>query len=179
MQKKYFHCYFCHFRNSHYVLNEQEGKNCRNCLAYNYFYNEKKKGNNINSTKRYNNNGRIKDSSDDEKKSKMIKYSWLKKEKLTEMENEKKDNYECSICLRIIKKNDDINQLKCGHVFHYKCIESLVDHQLYKCPNCRCNFKTEEKKKINQNMLNEFMNQFISTPIFGHNDDDSDNDFFI
>ena len=64
-----------------------------------------------------------------EEEKNIIKYSWLKKEKFTiEISNKKKDGYECSICLENIQLINDINILKCGHIFHYKCIENLVDH---------------------------------------------------
>ena len=52
---------------------------------------------------------------------------------------------------RKIKLNQDINILKCGHIFHYKCIENLVDHKIKRCPNCRCDLKTGEKQPCNQN----------------------------
>ena len=64
---------------------------------------------------------------------------------------QKKDDYECTICLENIKLNQDINILKCRHIFHYKCIENLVDHKINRCPNCRCDLKTGEKQPCNQN----------------------------
>ena len=77
----------------------------------------------------------------------IIKYSWLKKEKFTEkLRNEKKDDYECTICLENLKLNEDINILKCGHIFHYKCIENLLAHKSNRCPNCRCDLKTGENQ---------------------------------
>ena len=48
MQKKYFRCYFCETWNSYPVPKEEKGKNCRCCLAYNYFFKK--------SHKRYRNN---------------------------------------------------------------------------------------------------------------------------
>ena len=83
-----------------------------------------------------------------------IKYSWLKKEKLTiEIMNKQKEENKCSICLENIQLNNDINILKCGHIFHYKCIENLVDHHINRCPNCRSDLKTGEKQSNNQNIL--------------------------
>ena len=78
-----------------------------------------------------------------------------KKEKLTQdmIINNKKD-FECTICLETIKLNEDINTLKCGHIFHYKCIEKLIIHNFNKCPNCRSYLKTEEKKPNNLNNNN-------------------------
>ena len=114
-------------------------------------------------------------------KNNIIKYSWLKKEKLTEKILKEKNNYECSICLEIIKKNEDINILKCGHIFHYKCMESLVDHHLSNCPNCRCDLKTGKKQSINQNqsIFNEISEYFI--PIYDSDEDydDYEEPFFL
>ena len=89
---------------------------------------------------------------------KIIKYSWLKLEKLSEeLKNKKKEDYECTICLDIIKLNQDINILKCGHIFHYKCMESLIDHHLNCCPNCRCDIKTGKKQANHQiNEINDY-----------------------
>ena len=70
------------------------------------------------------------------------------------MVDKNKESYECSICLENIKLNEDINILKCGHLFHYKCIERLVDHHLNCCPNCRCDLKTGKNESNNQNNNN-------------------------
>ena len=56
--------------------------------------------------------------------------------------------------------NNDINILKCGHIFHYKCIENLVDHNINKCPNCRCDLKTGEKQSIDRNTQNILFDDF-------------------
>lgn len=92
-------------------------------------------------------NNNFKEEKKDHNNNNNIKYAWLKKEKLTEkIMTEKKDINDCTICLEMLKKNDDINILKCGHIFHYKCIEKVVDHHLSRCPNCRCDLKTGEKQ---------------------------------
>lgn len=91
----------------------------------------------------------------------IIKYFWLKKEKMTNkiLDKEMNEN-QCSICLRNIKLNHVICITKCGHVFHYKCIEEVIDHNINACPNCRSNLKTGEKQKnydkdnTNNNLLN-------------------------
>ena len=125
-----------------------------------------------------------KDNIIEEKKDK-IKYSWLKKEKLSEeMANKKKDGYECSICLETIKLNEDINILKCGHLFHYKCIESLVDHHLDCCPNCRCDIKTGKKQSNNQNNNHDLFMSLGFNLDFGniipiYDEDDFDDSFDI
>ena len=223
MEKKYFKCYLCETGNSYTVPKNQKGKECRCCLAYNYFFKKnhkkfkKKNNNNNNNRKKYyknnnshnnnhnnssnnynngnnNNNDRITYnhqsnisfnrnqinsvippiqsgnnfsslinflnnnvsrnllissparlnteyifynplSLNQKKEKKKNEYSWLKKERLSEeLMNKKKEGYECSICLENIKINEDINILKCGHIFHYKCIEELLDHNDNKCP---------------------------------------------
>ena len=80
--------------------------------------------NNINNNNRiryvslFNNN--IEDNKEsNENKINIIKYDWLKKEKLTEEIIKKKEGeeYQCSICLEDLKLNDDIHILKCGHIY--------------------------------------------------------------
>ena len=233
MERKYFKCYLCETGNSYIVPKNQKEKECRCCLAYNYFfkknhkkYKKNKNENNTNRKKYYKNNNNHNNSHNNynnvnnnnnnnggtsnhqpnntlnrnqintvippiqsgnnfsslinflnnnvsrnllisgpaslrseyiiynplplnqKKEKKKNEYSWLKKEKLTEeLMNKKKEGYECSICLENIKINEDINILKCGHIFHYKCIEELLDHNDNKCPNCRSDLKTGEKQK--------------------------------
>ncbi len=108
-----------------------------------------------------------------------IKYSWLKKEKLTiEIMNKQKEESKCSICLENIQLNNDINILKCGHIFHYKCIENLVDHHIDRCPNCRSNLKTGEKQSNNQNTLfnNNLNNLLYGDESFPYDDEDFNDD---
>lgn len=124
---------------------------------------------------------------------KIVKYIWLKKEKMTSklLDKEKNEN-QCSVCLRNIKLNHVICLTKCGHVFHYKCIEEVVDHQMNVCPNCRCNLKTGEKQKncdkenTNNNLLNlinlryRFENSFSDSGEYveyNSFDDYDDNDY--
>ena len=203
MERKYFKCYFCKTGNSYFVPITQKGKECRCCLAYNYFFthnnnyhknnnrrkrrnphrnsffpatnttfNQSNSFNNRRSNNRldidtnlinqllnpitiFSNDLRYNEVKEDEKN--IIKYSWLKKEELTkEIMEKNKDGYTCSICLENLKIKDDINILKCGHIFHYKCIENLLDHQIKICPNCRCDIKTGEKQPNIQNNDNLF-----------------------
>ena len=50
-----------------------------------------------------------------DEENKNIKYSWLKREKLTqELINKKKEDYECTICLGVIKLNQNINIIFCS-----------------------------------------------------------------
>ena len=68
--------------------------------------------------------------------------------------NNKKDLV-CTVCLEELKLNDDINTLKCGHIFHYKCIEIHIAHNYVRCPNCRCDLKTGEKQPNDLNNNNQ------------------------
>ena len=47
---------------------------------------------------------------------------------------EKVDLPECTICVCAL--SDDIAALRCGHVFHHKCIEASLKKKAA-CPNCR------------------------------------------
>ena len=90
-----------------------------------------------------------------------IKYEWLKKEILTqEMINKDKDKI-CSICLEVLKLNEDISPLKCGHFFHYKCIQNLVDHNFNSCPNCRSDLKTGEKQSNKPDDYDDYDDFFL------------------
>lgn len=267
MERKYFKCYLCETGNSYTVPKNQKGKECRCCLAYNYFfkknhkkYKKDKNENNTNRKKYYkknnnhnnshnnvnnnnNNNGGTSNHQpnntlnrnqinsvippiqsgnnfsslinflnnnvsrnllisgpaslrseyiiynplplNQKKEKKKNEYSWLKKEKLTEeLMNKKKEGYECSICLENIKINEDINILKCGHIFHYKCIEELLDHNDNKCPNCRSDLKTGEKQKERQdnhlNLINElYINEeFYFDDDIGNLYDFQENDYY-
>lgn len=52
----------------------------------------------------------------------------------------------CSICLeQIINKQKGILQ-ECGHVYHFKCIQSSVDNGHSNCPNCRAKILINVKK---------------------------------
>lgn len=44
----------------------------------------------------------------------------------------------CSVCLVEFDKEDLVSKLpKCGHVFHFDCIESWVNCNQFTCPLCR------------------------------------------
>ena len=130
--------------------------------------------NNINQINNYNKD-KIKQDNNN-----IIKYSWLKKEKLTqEIMKEKKCSYECTICLEKLNINDDINILKCGHIFHYNCIENVVDHHLSRCPNCRCDLKTGEKQPNNQNINDDIFMDYPNLDFDIIDDDNFDEEYFI
>lgn len=42
---------------------------------------------------------------------------------------------ECCFCLELVT-DDDVSILKCGHIFHYKCITANNIHSVY-CPLCK------------------------------------------
>ena len=42
----------------------------------------------------------------------------------------------CTICLDNYEKNDEITELDCGHIYHYKCIYQWVQSKK-SCPLCR------------------------------------------
>ena len=179
--------------------------NLNNCPLRNIFNTNHTPNNNIINNNNYLNNRNLlvnnsseinEDSEEDNKENNnsTIKYSWLKKEKYTEeIMNKKENGFECTICLENIKLNQDINILKCSHIFHYKCIENLVDHNFNSCPNCRCDLKTGEKQPKNPNnelnandriMLYEFINEIRNYSLdqdnsFNESDIDinSENDF--
>ena len=118
-------------------------------------------------------NNNFKVEKNENKSNNIIKYSWLKKEKLTEkIMKENKDINDCTICLESLKENDDINILKCGHIFHYNCIEKVVDHHFSTCPNCRIDLKTGENQPKPQNIYPEV---FVF-PIYNISDDDDDDE---
>ena len=52
------------------------------------------------------------------------------------VENMLNNNFDCSICLTTIYKNEFVFLTKCGHLFHTKCIYRSYEFS-NKCPNCR------------------------------------------
>lgn len=79
--------------------------------------------------------------------------SWLKKSKAT---NDIIKKYEkCTICLE--KLDGEIHITKCGHVFHYECIEKSINLNGLDCPICRRNLKTGQEKEVhNRNLYSNF-----------------------
>ena len=71
--------------------------------------------------------------------------------------NKKKcsDNF-CTICQEFIKKNEHKMTLNdCKHVFHKKCLNKLLKHNILKfsCPNCKKSYKNNVNKIINSELL--------------------------
>lgn len=48
----------------------------------------------------------------------------------------------CTICCDNINYSQIVRKLKCGHIFHYKCIDEWLETNT-KCPNCRLNLLNE------------------------------------
>jgi len=53
-----------------------------------------------------------------------------------EFNNELEHDDKCSICLENYLKRDIINELKCGHKYHDKCIDEWIITNI-NCPLCR------------------------------------------
>ena len=45
-------------------------------------------------------------------------------------------NDDCPICIEPFKENDELYQLKCGHIFHTECIAEWININ-HICPTCR------------------------------------------
>ena len=45
-------------------------------------------------------------------------------------------NDDCPICIESFKENDELYQLKCGHIFHTECITEWININNI-CPTCR------------------------------------------
>jgi hypothetical protein len=43
----------------------------------------------------------------------------------------------CSICIDCLKKNEEIIELPCNHIFHSACILEWLEKYNYHCPICR------------------------------------------
>ena len=43
----------------------------------------------------------------------------------------------CSVCMMSFEKDQEVSELKCGHIFHKECIMKWLKEYNYKCPVCR------------------------------------------
>ena len=81
--------------------------------------------------------------------SKKIKIK-LKKEKMSKkyfVKNDK-DEFEepnCCICLSGMKIGENVTKLKCGHIFHFKCLDKWVENK-DACPFCRGKINEKRSK---------------------------------
>ncbi|PWA67513.1 Zinc finger, RING/FYVE/PHD-type [Artemisia annua] len=44
---------------------------------------------------------------------------------------------DCAVCLSTIEEDDEIQVLRCKHLFHRKCLDRCVEYQHTTCPLCR------------------------------------------
>ncbi|GKD04012.1 zinc finger, RING/FYVE/PHD-type containing protein, partial [Tanacetum coccineum] len=44
---------------------------------------------------------------------------------------------DCAVCLSTIEEDDEIQVLRCKHMFHRKCLDRCVEYQHMACPLCR------------------------------------------
>ena len=87
---------------------------------------------------------------------------WLKKSKVTKDIIDKNEN--CIICLE--KLDGEIHITKCGHVFHYECIEKSININGLDCPICRRNLKTGQEKAIQNSQSINLYSNFENNNIF-------------
>ncbi len=83
--------------------------------------------------------------------SKIRKQINLKKEIMSEEYLNKigLENSQCPICLCSIDINEEISKLKCGHIFHYTCLDKWVDKKK-ECPFCRSKIIIKHSKTYQQ-----------------------------
>lgn len=54
---------------------------------------------------------------------------------------------ECLVCLTTFEHESMINHLRCGHVFHKKCLDKWLDYWNITCPLCRNPLVPEEEEE--------------------------------
>ncbi len=45
----------------------------------------------------------------------------------------------CTICLEDFEEGETVNETNCGHTYHIKCMETLINNKIKNCPVCRSN----------------------------------------
>jgi DNA-directed RNA polymerase subunit RPC12/RpoP len=58
-------------------------------------------------------------------------------EKLKSFKLDNNLDYDCSICMGHMEKDEIVTELKCCHTFHTECINTYLKNYNYKCPICR------------------------------------------
>ena len=72
-----------------------------------------------------------------ENQTETIETNLIKKPKLDKIIIEEEMlNEICTICLDPYEKKEGISKLKCGHIFHYECIDQWIIDKIT-CPLCR------------------------------------------
>ncbi|XP_062113212.1 ERAD-associated E3 ubiquitin-protein ligase HRD1-like [Humulus lupulus] len=55
-----------------------------------------------------------------------------------EKDNNDDDHHQCAVCLCEVKEGDEIAELRCCHVLHFRCLERwVVGSKQRTCPLCR------------------------------------------
>lgn len=88
----------------------------------------------------------------------------MKKEELESfnLENIEDEDLKCSICHYYFTTNLKPYSLNCNHHLCLKCIDALIEKNMYNCPICRRAFSIEERKnfQINEKYLS-FVTQIL------------------
>lgn len=62
------------------------------------------------------------------------------------VQDSKRLEHDCSVCLTQFEPESEINHLSCGHLFHTECLEKWLDYWNITCPLCRTPLMSEEEK---------------------------------
>ncbi len=83
-------------------------------------------------------------------------------QKLEELKNLEDEDLKCSICNYYFSQNLKPYLLNCNHNLCIKCINGIIEKNMFNCPICRRIFSLEEKNdfKINENFL-ELVNKIL------------------
>ena len=81
----------------------------------------------------------------------------MKEEELEyiDFNNIEDEDLKCSICHNYFSKNLKPYSLNCNHNLCLKCIDAIIEKNMFNCPICRRSFTIEERKnfKINEKFL--------------------------
>ncbi|KAI3817144.1 hypothetical protein L1987_10933 [Smallanthus sonchifolius] len=47
------------------------------------------------------------------------------------------EQVECAVCLSAIGEDEDVGELRCGHLFHEACLDRWLSFRNRTCPLCR------------------------------------------